>query len=114
MARIDSRSTWSKNLCFVFVSVIISLCQTIFDGKLYELRITCGPDYPAVPPKVRFISRINLASVNQSTGIVEPSLPAFAQWNRNCTIESVLVGLKNSMLLPQNRRLPQPPEGSQF
>jgi ubiquitin-conjugating enzyme E2 variant len=88
--------------------------QTIYDGRLYELRITCGPDYPNVPPKVRFISRINLSSVNQSTGLVEPSLPAIAQWNRNCTIESVLVGIKNAMIQPQNRRLPQSPEGATF
>lgn len=86
---------------------------TPFDGRLYELRITCGSDYPIAPPKVRFISRINLASVS-SLGVVENSLPALANWNRNGTIESVLVALKNSMTLPQNRRLPQPPEGSTF
>lgn len=86
----------------------------MFDSRLYELHITCGPDYPVAPPKVRFVSRINLGHVNQSNGVVEKELPAFQQWNRNSTIESVLVGIKNSMLSPQNRRLPQPPEGSMF
>jgi ubiquitin-protein ligase len=87
---------------------------TVYDGRLYELRISCGPEYPVHPPSVRFVSRINLSSVNQSTGEVEPSLPALSNWNRNCTIESVLVGIKNMMAAPQNRRLPQPAEGTTF
>lgn len=88
--------------------------QTVFDGRLYGLRITCGPKYPDEPPVVRFVSRINLASVNPTSGLVERELPAIAGWNRNQTIESILVGLKNSMTNPQNRKLPQPPEGTSF
>ena len=111
---------------------------TMFDGRLYELRITCGPDYPTVPPKVRFTSRVNMSSVNQQTGTkpvfsstlsytfsifllvhnhvyvlgaVESDLPALSNWNRNMTIESVLLSLRNTMQTPNNRRLPQPPEG---
>ncbi|RYH08861.1 hypothetical protein EON65_40580 [archaeon] len=86
----------------------------MYDGRLYELRITAGPDYPVVPPKVRFVSRINLSSINQTSGTVEASFPALANWNRSCTIESVLVAIKNSMAAPQNRRLQQPPEGAMF
>ena len=87
---------------------------TTFDGRLYELRISCGPQYPNAPPKVRFASRINLPHVNQSTGEVEPSLPAFQSWTRNGTIESILVGIRNTMMAPQNRKLPQPAEGSMY
>jgi ubiquitin-conjugating enzyme E2 variant len=87
--------------------------QTVFDSRLYELRVTAGPDYPAVPPVVRFVSRINLSSVG-TNGSVDKSLPALANWSRNSTIESVLVGLRNNMLAPQNRRLAQPPEGTTY
>eukprot|EP01041_Mallomonas_annulata_P009418 gene9418-19553_t len=86
---------------------------TPHDGRLYELRITCSQDYPNIPPVVRFVTRLNLASVDQNTGVVGTELPAIANWNRNMTIESILVNLKNSMTAPQNRRLPQPPEGEQ-
>ena len=81
---------------------------------MYELRITAGDEYPNVPPVVRFVSRINLASVHQSTGQVERDLPALAQWTPKSTLESVLVGLKNSMTSAHNRRLPQPAEGARF
>lgn len=85
-----------------------------FDGRLYELRVTAGEEYPLKPPRVRFVSRVNLGSVNQSTGEVTPDFPALSNWNRNMTIESVLVALKNSMTVPNNRRLPQPQEGATF
>eukprot|EP01036_Dinobryon_divergens_P026063 gene26063-34667_t len=93
---------------------ILGPSGTVFDGRLYELRITCGPEYPNAPPKVRFVSRINLSDVNQTTGIIESTLPAIKNWNRKCTIESVLVGIKSAMNSSQNRRLQQPPEDSRF
>mmetsp|Transcript_10592 Transcript_10592/g.16050 ORF Transcript_10592/g.16050 Transcript_10592/m.16050 type:complete len:139 (+) Transcript_10592:67-483(+) len=85
-----------------------------FDGQLYELRVTCGDDYPQRPPVVRFVTRINLTCVDQRTGMVTSELPAIANWNRSMSIESVLVAIKNLMTSPQNRRLPQPAEGSRF
>ena len=104
-------STFTSIHPFNFLFIYVRLAP---DGRLFELRISCGPDYPAVPPKVRFISRINLSCVNQSTGVVESALPELAHWNRNMTIEKVLSGIKTVMMAPQNRRLPQPPEGTMF
>ena len=85
-----------------------------FDGRLYELRVTAGEEYPTKPPKVRFVSRVNLGCVDQRTGEVTRDFPALQNWNRNMTIESVLVALKNSMNVPNNKRLPQPQEGATF
>lgn len=45
-------------------------CQTVFDNRLYELRVHCGEQYPDLPPRVRFVSRINLPCVDQHTGEV--------------------------------------------
>ncbi len=85
-----------------------------FDGRLYELRVTAGPEYPLKPPVVRFVSRVNMAGVDQRTGDVTRDFPALSNWNRDMTLESVLVALKNSMNVPNNRRLPQPQEGATF
>lgn len=87
---------------------------TVFAGRMYALRVTCGNEYPTVPPLIRFVTRINLPSVHKTTGNVERELPAIATWNRNMSIESVLVNIKNSMSQPQNRKLSQPSEGSNF
>ena len=85
-----------------------------FDGRLYELRVTAGPEYLLQPPKIRFVSRVNLAGVDQRTGEVLKDFPALQGWTRDKTMESVLVAIKNSMNIPNNRRLPQPSEGATF
>lgn len=76
--------------------------------------MTCGQNYPNEPPIVRFVTRINLSCVDQRTGMVTSDLPSLSGWNRNMGIETVLVGIKNTMTSPANRRLPQPSEGSRF
>ena len=86
----------------------------MFDGRLYELRLSCGANYPNEPPTVKFVSRINLTAVNQSNGIVQRDLPAIAQWTRHSNLETILISLKQSMSAPNNRRLPQPPDGAMF
>mmetsp|Transcript_7177 Transcript_7177/g.10677 ORF Transcript_7177/g.10677 Transcript_7177/m.10677 type:complete len:139 (+) Transcript_7177:89-505(+) len=93
---------------------ILGPAMTPFDGQLYELRVTCGPNYPNQPPVVRFVTRINLSCVDQRTGMVTSDLPAISNWHRNMTIEDVLLGIKSTMTSPQNRRLPQPAEGTMF
>ena len=43
---------------------------------------------------------------------VEPSrFPILADWQREYTMEYILLQLKKEMMSPQNRKLAQPPEG---
>jgi ubiquitin-conjugating enzyme E2 variant len=37
-----------------------------------------------------------------------------AQWKEEYSIETILVGLRNEMTSSQNRKLSQPPEGTNF
>jgi len=100
-------STWN--------GTIIGPAQTPHEGRIYSLHINCDKDYPNRPPTVKFVSRINMACVNQSTGVVEASkFSILGSWNNSYSLETVLVGLKNEMASATNRRLNQPPEGSTF
>ena len=84
------------------------------NGILYELKIVCDKNYPNVPPKIRFVTKINLPCVNQSNGEIVPnSLPVLKNWNRDCTIESYLQAIKAEMDKSLSK-LKQPPEGSKF
>ncbi|CAM9294645.1 unnamed protein product [Chrysoparadoxa australica] len=88
---------------------------TLHESRLYELRLSCGENYPQQPPEVRFVTRVNMACVNQRTGLVlRNDLHVLANWDRNDGIEKVLVNLRQEMASRINRRLPQPPEGSTF
>ncbi|KAJ1986928.1 E2 ubiquitin-conjugating protein mms2 [Dimargaris cristalligena] len=85
------------------------------ENRIYSLLIHCGEHYPAQPPRVQFISRINLPCVNQENGVVNPArLACLHGWKRNYTMETLLVELRREMAAPNNRKLTQPPEGATF
>ncbi|CAM9174724.1 unnamed protein product [Heterosigma akashiwo] len=108
---VDPEDTFLTN----WNGTILGSPGTPHDGRLYELNLICSDSYPDVPPEVRFISRVNLNFVNQSNGQVETNkLSGCRNWDRNKSIEQVLVAILNEMNSPANRRLQQPPEGSTF
>ncbi|KAF9939529.1 E2 ubiquitin-conjugating protein mms2 [Mortierella antarctica] len=89
--------------------------HTVHENRIYSLKIHCGPSYPDMPPSVSFLSRVNLPCVNQTTGEVDPQkLNCLRSWNRNYGLETVLTDLRREMASPNNRKLPQPPEGTMF
>ena len=60
---------------------IVGPPNTNFDGRIYFLSIVCGANYPLQAPQVKFNSKVNIPSVNQSNGVVEPSkFPLFKNW----------------------------------
>ncbi|KAH9849896.1 UBC-like protein [Lenzites betulinus] len=94
---------------------IIGPGHTVHENRIYSLKITCGENYPDRPPTVQFISRVNLPFVSQIDGQVDTTrLPVLAHWHRNHSIETVLVEIRREMASANNRKLPQPPEGTTF
>jgi ubiquitin-conjugating enzyme E2 variant len=89
--------------------------KTHHDGRFYELRIRCPEKYPAVPPEVRFVSKINMTCVDPRTGVVNLNkVQALQRWDPNMGIEQVLGSLRAEMCSEQNRRLRQAAEGATF
>ncbi|EEB07809.1 ubiquitin conjugating enzyme Mms2 [Schizosaccharomyces japonicus yFS275] len=96
-------------------ATILGPGHSVHENRIYSLKLHCGPIYPDEPPKVTFISRINLPGVNNTTGEVDPhAIHCLKNWKREYTMETVLVELKREMGSPANRKLPQPPEGSTY
>lgn len=44
--------------------------QSVHENRIYSLQITCDSSYPDRPPKITFLTRINLPCVDQNTGKV--------------------------------------------
>lgn len=106
-------NTSIDRLCHLLLDLLHR--QTQHDGRFYELKIHCPESYPAAPPEVRFVSKINMNCVDSKTGkVTNKKLPCMRSWNRNMGIEQVLVALRQEMTSSENRKLKQPMEGSTF
>merc|ERR1712123_432196 len=97
-----------------WTGMIIGPPRTAFENRMYSLRIDCGSNYPGQPPTVRFMSRINLNCVTSNGWVDVRAVPVLCRWDRNYTIKSVLQELRRQMLLKDNIKLSQPPEGASY
>ena len=99
-------------------AMVMGPYNTKFD-QLYSIKIVCGPNYPMQHPTLQFVSKvigviqINLACVNMNNGMVDKTkFAAMRNWNKDNTIETLLLSLKDEM--SRSTKLPQPAEGSNF
>lgn len=97
-----------------WTGTIIGPSATVHDGRIYTLKIHCCQQYPEKPPSIQFVSRINMSCVDDKGRVETSRFPTLGKWNREYTIETCLVELRREMISPQNRKLPQPPEGSVY
>mmetsp|Transcript_11509 Transcript_11509/g.23593 ORF Transcript_11509/g.23593 Transcript_11509/m.23593 type:complete len:148 (+) Transcript_11509:67-510(+) len=94
---------------------IIGPNGTPYSDRFYSLQVVATEDYPMVPPQVKFITKINLPCVNQRDGtVIESKLPATKNWQRQNGIYDVLMGISMEMKAACNRKLQQPPDGTNF
>ncbi|GLC38545.1 Ubiquitin-conjugating enzyme E2 variant 1D [Pleodorina starrii] len=98
-----------------WTGTIIGPPNTVHDGRIYSLKLHCDLNYPEQPPRIWFKSRINLACVDQRDGRVDPSkFHMLGNWKREYTLEQLLTEIRRDMSSPTNRKLPQPPEGTNY
>ncbi|KAL5721138.1 Ubiquitin-conjugating enzyme E2 variant 1C [Ranunculus cassubicifolius] len=98
-----------------WTGTIIGPHNSVHEGRIYQLKLFCDKDYPEKPPSVRFHSRVNMTCVNHDTGVVESKkFGLLANWQREYTMEDILMQLKKEMAAAHNRKLVQPPENTYF
>ena len=60
--------------------------------------LLCGPDYPAVPPRVKFQTKLNFPFISASGDLLLDKLPTRLPWDRSCRIEKLLVEVMKAVL----------------
>ncbi|KAG5299617.1 ubiquitin-conjugating enzyme [Histoplasma capsulatum G186AR] len=89
--------------------------HSVHENRIYSVNIKCGENYPDLPPTIHFVSKVNLPCVDPRNGKVDlTKLPRLAIWKREFTMETILLEIRRFMALPENKKIPQPPEGSNF
>jgi len=98
-----------------WIGTIIGPGHTVHENRIYSIKVCCGKNYPDKPPDVKFSSRVNLPFVSQVNGKVDPTkLPVLVNWTHKNSLETLLVEIRREMGSFNNRKLPQPPEGTTF
>jgi len=96
-----------------WTGTILGPSGTTFENRIICMDIFCTDDYPRVPPRIAFTTKVNMSCVT-STGQVSDKFTLFSSWKREYTLETVLNELRKEMGSSANRKLAQPPEGATY
>jgi len=97
-----------------WTGMILGPPRTVFENRIYNLKIDCNMKYPDEPPKISFTTRINMICIDSNGNVDKKAVPVLKNWQRSFTIKTVLAELRKMMTAKENLKLQQPAEGSSY
>lgn len=105
----DADNTLSRWQC-----TIIGPHKTPYEGRIYNVLVLCGENYPDERPLVRFHTRIKMTCVSETGELNYKQLDELKNWHRKSSIKNLLSGIRRAMQLKENNKLSQPSDTSTF
>ena len=94
MARSSDLLTYDASQCLTS-SKLTHQHQSVYENRIYSVKMHCGETYPRDRPTIHFVTQINLPCVDPHTGLVDQAkLPVLAQWDEKYTMEMILIELR--------------------
>eukprot|EP00993_Chasmostoma_nieuportense_P004697 NODE_5353_length_666_cov_110.764378_g5190_i0.p1 GENE.NODE_5353_length_666_cov_110.764378_g5190_i0~~NODE_5353_length_666_cov_110.764378_g5190_i0.p1 ORF type:complete len:137 (+),score=27.53 NODE_5353_length_666_cov_110.764378_g5190_i0:57-467(+) len=97
-----------------WTGTIIGPVGTVFEGRIYGLKLYCNDKYPQQAPQVRFLSRVNMSCVTQDGRLDPRKINVLNNWTAATNLLRLMVEIRNEMTSQANRKTPQPPEGTNY
>lgn len=86
----------------VLLTAWVSLhLQTVFENRIYSVKIYCGPNYPREPPTVQFTSWIKLDIVDRYGRLDISHLPMLIHpWSHKNELKNIMEGIRKLVSWP--------------
>mmetsp|Transcript_82128 Transcript_82128/g.145075 ORF Transcript_82128/g.145075 Transcript_82128/m.145075 type:complete len:138 (-) Transcript_82128:192-605(-) len=93
---------------------IIGPVGTVFEGRIFPIKLYCNANYPKVPPEVKFLVKVNMSCVGPDGRVDPRKIPVLDRWNPNTTLMKLMIDIRNEMTSAVNRKSAQPPDGTPY
>ena len=67
---------------------------TAFENRIYSLTISCDESYPNRAPKLKFLTKVAMDSVNSKGEIIPDKVPVMAAWKPELGMMECLLGIR--------------------
>jgi ubiquitin-protein ligase len=92
-----------------WTATIIGVPRTRTDGRIYNLSIKCGANYPQEPPLIKFVDKISMPGIDERGNVA----PQMFQWNTQ-QLPGMLGAMCQIRQAMSAVNTPQPPEGATY
>jgi|Transcript_8136 ubiquitin-conjugating enzyme E2 variant len=98
-----------------WTGTIIGPIGTVFEGRIYSIKLYCNAQYPKQPPEIRFLNKVNMTCVGPDGRVDPRKIAILDRWDpRKTMLINIMVEIRNDMNSPANRKASQPPDGSTY